>query len=116
MNGSKTLRKMKENPIYLLNNIEDVNSILSESELNELKKMFNSIENFNEISEGIEKNIVKNRLNKCDIITIFNLVEKISHNRDNENHIKHVHSEKVGLARSFFELPEIISRRMFSKK
>ena len=115
MKDSKKSRENKDNPIYLLNNIEDVNAILSEDELYKIREMFNSIDNFNEITEGIEKNIMKNRLNKNDFIAMFNLVDKIAHNRDKARPLELDYPEKMGLAKSFFELPEIISRRLFSK-
>ena len=115
MKSSEKKVEKKENPIYILNDIECVDTVLSEYELHKLREYYSTIENFNEITEYLARNIKSNRIDQRDIIIFFNILKKITLTKRTARPLYN-YQEKRGLARSFFELPEILSHRLFSKK
>ena len=101
-----THNKLKDNPLYLLDDIEETKDILSKQEIGKLEEMFESIDKFNEIYEFIEENIVKKGVSEHDLLSTYNIINKIFHS----NHQKT--SEKIGYTQIFFEIPEILSRKL----
>ena len=99
----------------MLKNIENIDAVLSEYELQKLRKMYSTIENFNEITESLTKNIVSNKINESDLISIFNLIKKTAKTGEKIQPVTD-YSTKRGLVRSFFELPEILSNKLASQK
>jgi hypothetical protein len=113
MKTSKNIRKKSENPIHILHDIEDVNSVLTEEEIGKINRMFESIEEFNQITEYLEKNITENRLKERDLKTLYDIVSKLTIHREKP---KETYLKNIGLTQAFFELPEILSKRLFSQK
>ena len=103
----KTRNIGDDNPLNVLDNIEENNVILSKQERSRLEEMFESIDDFNLIYDFIEEKIVKSGISENDLLQTYNIITKINQNRA---HPKTV--EKMSLTRSFFELPEILSKRI----
>ena len=113
MNKTKKNSKNDLNPINMLHDIENVDSILTGNELKKINELFNSIENFNQITEQLETVIIKNTLTEYDIKFLFYSIKKIVNHKIMSDEEKPVMSKKkLGFAQTFFELPEIISRRL----
>ena len=79
------------------------------------------INNINQITEYLEKSVEKNSLREQDLKKLFEVVSKLMTYQEESNEIFSTKMEltkscartNMGLVRSFFELPEIISRRIF---
>lgn len=112
MNASKN--KENENPINMLHDIEDIDTVLNKDELKIINSLFNSIDNFNQLTDSIEKGLIKNKLNEYQIKMLFNSIIKVANYKKYER--KHEKPEKLGLTKTFFELPEIITRRILTNK
>lgn len=106
INMKKTHNKSKDNPLYLLEDIEESKVILSKQEIDKLEEMFESIDNFNVIFEFIEENIVKKGISEHDLLSTYNIITKTLQS----NHQKT--GEKIGYTQIFFEIPEILSRKL----
>lgn len=113
MNKVEKNSKNYTSPISILHNIEDVKLILTEEEVKKINTLFNSLDNFNQITEQLENEIVKNNLTENELKILFNSIKKIVNHRI-ENSLRKTSGQKkkLGLTQTFFELPEIISRRL----
>ena len=113
MNKFDRNEKDNQDPLSELYDIEKIDRILNKEEMNDLRKMFDSIDNFNVLIENFELNIANNNITKQDIITLFDIVKK-KHDYIERRETYEKPTGKMGLARTFFELPEILSRRIRS--
>lgn len=103
----KTRNIFDDNPIHVLDDIEENNVILSKQERIRLEEMFESIDDFNLIYDFIEEKIVKNGISENDLLTTYNIISKLNQKRARPKIV-----ENMSLTRSFFELPEILSRKI----
>jgi hypothetical protein len=111
----KTKKSIKDSKksMSVLDDIEKVKEVLTEEELRTLDELFYSMNDFNQILDDIENLIIKNNLNEGDLGQLFKIIIKIKENRI-ELKVKKK-SDKMGMTKSFFELPEIISRKILSR-
>ena len=88
-----------------LENIENINEVLTREELDEINSLFISLENFSQIIDDIENIINKNDLNEKSVAKLFTLILNIREKRNVQLPAK---SDRMGLMKTFFELPEIL--------
>jgi hypothetical protein len=101
------------NPISILHDIEDVKLILTEEEVKKINTLFNSLDNFNQITEQLENEIIKNNITEKELRILFKSIKKLVNHRIENNLRKTIgQKKKLGLTQTFFELPEIISKRL----
>ena len=81
MSKAKKNSNNNSNPINMLHDIENVDSILTGNELKKINDLFNSLENFNQITEQLETVIIKNNLTEYDIKFLFYSIKKIVNHR-----------------------------------
>jgi hypothetical protein len=113
MDDSSKKSKTNINPLYILDDIENVKDVLNDEELKIINNLFNSLDNFNLILYNLEKDVVKNNITINDLKIIFNSIIKLVEHRN----IKKIKiDQKMGLTKAFFELPEIISRKILQIK
>ena len=118
-----TMNKVGKKPkrysyaINILDDIENVDLILTEEEVKKINTLFKSIDNFNQITEQMEKVIIKNNVTESDFRILFNSVKKIVAHKVGSNLQKpSEYKRKMGLTQTFFELPEIISKKLSINK
>jgi len=117
-----TMNKVGKKPkrysyaINILDDIENVDLILTEEEVKKINTLFKSIDNFNQITEQMEKVIIKNNVTESDFRILFNSVKKIVAHKVGNNIKSSEYRRKMGLTQTFFELPEIISRKLSINK
>ena len=110
MNNQKKDYKKELNPLRVLDDVENVDSILDEHELNIINSFFNSFESFNQITDNLEYAISNKNINESDIENFFEVLLKV---------VKFKSKSKLGdiprknnLVRTFFELPEILFKKI----
>jgi len=103
----KACTASKGNPMYLLDDIEDTKVMLSKQEIYKLEEMFESIDNFTEVFEFIEEKIVKKGISEHELLSLYKIITKTLHNINQQKA-----TEKISYTRTFFELPEILSRKL----
>lgn len=113
MDDSKENSKVNDNPLYILHDMENVQDFLNNEELKTINNLFNSLDNFNHILFTLEKDAVKNNITINDLKMVFNSIIKLVEYKNIKN-IKR--DKKMGLTKTFFELPEIISRKILQIK
>jgi hypothetical protein len=112
MDDSKE-NSINDNPLYMLHDMENVQEVLNSAELKTINNLFNSLDNFNHILFTLEEDVVKNNITINDLKIVFNSIIKLVEHRNIKN-IKR--DKKMGLTKTFFELPEIISRKILQIK
>lgn len=105
----KSRKNSNDHPIHLLDNIEQIDVVLSKKERQKLEKMFENIANFNLISDFIEENVVKPGIGEKDFLDLYYIITKIFNFKSTEHSIK---KTNMGFTRTFFELPELISEKI----
>ena len=105
---NKGLKKNKNPPINL-DEIENIQTILNEEEIRLISNIFNEIEEFYQITDTIENALSDNRTNYQQLNTLFKTIKKVSYYKILQ---KKQDQTKKSLARTFFELPEIISKKI----
>jgi hypothetical protein len=111
MNNQKNSSKKEDNPLGILDDIENVNLILDEHELAIINSFFKSFESFNQITDNLEYAVSNNQLNERDIERFFDLLLKVVRFKKKSKQREKTHS-KNSLVRTFFELPEILFKRI----
>lgn len=101
--------KDQENPLDMLDNVEDIQTVLSDEELMLINIVFSELEGFDQITDDLEKALSKNIITHNQLTKIFKIITKTVYYKIS---LKMNTPAKKGLARTFFELPEIISKRL----
>ena len=108
-----TSLKNNKDPLSDLYNIENIQTILNEEEIQLISNIFNEIEEFNQITDTIENALSDNRTNHQQLNKIFKTIKKVAYYK---TLLKIQEQPKKSLVRTFFELPEIISKKIFQNK
>ena len=107
-----SLKKNKEQ-YYDIYTIENIKEILNEEEIILINNVFSEIEGFTQITDTIENALSNNRTNQQQLNKIFKAISKVAYYKTSLN----IHRQpKKSLVRTFFELPEIISKKIFQYK
>jgi hypothetical protein len=110
MNNQKKDYKKEPNPLRVLDDIENVDSILDGHELDIINTFFNSFESFNQITDNLEYAISNKNINERDIENFFELLLKVVKFK-NKSRLGEL-PRKNNLVRTFFELPEILFKKI----
>ena len=102
MNDIKKLQDIED--------IENVDTVLTEEEVILLNKVFSELYAFDQITDDLEVALSDNKINHSQLNQLYKIFTKtvylkVSLNRNNP---------PKGFAKTFFELPEIISKKLFS--
>ena len=101
--------KYNKDPLDNLYNIEDIDTILNEEEIRLINNVFNELEEFNQITDSLENALSKNLITDYQLNKIFKTIKKIVYHKTS---LKMGKQAKKSLVRTFFELPEIISKKI----
>ena len=96
-----------------LDDIENVDQILNSEEIKIINTVFNDLENFKQIIDSLEYALDNRILVESDFKTLYNSIIKIVKLRS-EKKVIDEQKEKRSLAKTFFELPELISKKLFT--
>jgi hypothetical protein len=99
----------KIDPLRDLYNIDLVGKILEEEELRLINLVFDEFDDFNQITDAMEDMISKNVINDFQLQRILKTIKKVVYYKVSLNLPS---QEKKSLMRTFFELPEIISKKI----
>lgn len=108
-----TSLKNNKDPLYDLYNIENIQKILNDEEISLINNVFNEIEEFYKITDIFENALSTNQLSHQQLNKIFKTITKIAYYKTS---LKIRRPPKKSLVRTFFELPEIISKKIFQYK
>ncbi|MFC1803737.1 hypothetical protein ACFL0D_07215 [Thermoproteota archaeon] len=102
---------MKDNkgPLDDLDNIENIEVVLDEEELRLINLVFNEVEEFNQITDTLEQALSSNIISHYQFKKIFKTIIKVVYYKISLNMPLQA---KKSLVRTFFELPEIISKKI----
>ena len=97
-----------------LTDIEDreiTDIVLNEEEIKLLNNVFSELEDFEQITDCLETAISDNKINHAQLNNLYKIFTKtvyfkVSLNRNTK--------PKKGIIKTFFELPEIISKKLYS--
>ena len=101
--------KTDKDPLIDLYNIEDIQTMLNDEEIRLINTVFNDIEEVNQITDTIENALSNNRTNYQQLNKIFKTITKIAYYNTT---LKVRTQPKKSIFRTFFELPEIISKKI----
>ena len=101
--------KTDKDPLIDLYNIEDIQTILNDEEIRLINNVFNEMEEFNQITDTIENALSNNRTNHQQLNKIFKTIIKIAYYK---TALKVREPRKKSFFKTFFELPEIISKKI----
>ena len=104
-----TSLKNNKDPLFDLYNIENTKKILNDEEISLINNIFNEIEEFYQITDIFENALSTNQLNHQQLNKIFKTITKIAYYKAS---LKTHKQPKKNLVRTFFELPEIISKKI----
>jgi hypothetical protein len=105
--------KDNKDPLCDLYNIENIDKILTDEEISLINNIFNEIEEFYQITDIFENALSTNQLNHQQLNKIFKIISKTAYYNTS---LKKNRPKKKSLVRTFFELPEIISKKIFQYK
>ena len=94
-----------------IEDMEIIDVVLNEEELNLLHSVFNELNDFEQITDCLEMAVSNNKINHTQLNQLYKIFTKtiyfkVSLNRNTK--------PKKGIIKTFFELPEIISKRFYS--
>ena len=112
-NLMNTSLKNNKEPHYDIYTIENVKEILNEEEIRLINNVFREIEGFTQITDTIENALSNNRTNQQQLNKIFKTITKVAYYKTS---LKKHRQPKKSLVRTFFEIPEIISKKIFQYK
>jgi hypothetical protein len=101
--------KDNKDPLSDLYNIENTQKILNDEEISLINNIFNEVEEFYQITDIFENALSNNQLNHQQLNKIFKAITKIAYYKTS---LKANKQPKKNLVRTFFELPEIISKKI----
>lgn len=104
-----TSLKNNRDPLSDLYNFENTQKILNDEEISLINNIFTQIEEFYQITDIFENALSTNQLNHQQLNKIFKTITKIAYYKTS---LKIHRPPKKNLVRTFFELPEIISKKI----
>jgi hypothetical protein len=99
-------------PLDILDNIEVVDEILSDSEMRLINNVFKDLNDFYIITDKIDFAISENIINEADVRTLYYSILKVVNSKDKTRNKKKRKDRHI--LRAFFELPEIIYEKISS--
>lgn len=96
-----------------LDDIENVDQILNSEEIKIINTVFNDIDNFKQIIDSLEYALNNRILVESDFKILYASIVKMVKSRAEKKGAEE-RKEKRSLAKTFFELPELISKKFFT--
>ena len=100
-------KKISIDPLAKLDDIENVNEVLSKSDIDLINSVFNSMEDFNQIIDNFEYALGEKEIDKKDLERILNSMFEVVNYRIREK-VQKTRKKRSLLFRLIFELPELI--------
>ena len=112
MGASKEKSGMDDNPLNILEDIENIQEILNDQEILLVNNIFVDMKDFYRITECIELALFERKIDRRDLRVLYNSILKVV------MHYYHVRTaeekqNKRNYLRVFFDLPEIINKWLF---
>ena len=98
-----------EKKLYNLETIENVDIILNQEELKLLNKVFYELNGFDQMTDELGKAISDNKINHLQLNQILKIITKTVYFKMELNSSS---QPKKGIINTFFEIPEIISKKV----
>ena len=99
----------KKNPIDNLDDIENIVEVLDEEELRLLNLVFKELDGFSQFTDCLEDALTYNKISQYQFKKIFKSMMKVVFYKVS---LKTPLQPKKGLTKTFFELPEIIQKKI----
>ena len=112
MGASKEKPGTGDNPLHILEDIENIQEILDDQERRLLNDVFVDMKDFYRITECIELALSERIIERRDLRVLYSSILKVvMHN----HHVRMAEEkqEKRNYLRAFFDLPEILSKWLF---
>ena len=101
---------MKHNKLTDIEDCEAIDVVLDVEEIKLLNKVFDEIEDFEHITDCLERAVSDNKINHSQLNQLYKIFTKTVYLKVSLNR----NTPPKGFAKTFFELPEIISKKLFS--
>jgi hypothetical protein len=112
MGASKEKPGTGDNPLQILEDIENIQEILDDQERRLLNDVFVDMKDFYRMTECIELALSERRIERRDLRVLYSSILKVvMHN----HHVRTAEEKqkKRNYLRAFFDLPEILSKWLF---
>jgi hypothetical protein len=112
MGASKEKSVMDDNPLNILEDIENIQEILDDQEMRLVNNIFVDMKEFYRITECIELALLERKIDRRDLRVLYNSILKVvMHNY----HVRMAEEKqkKRNYLRVFFDLPEILNKWLF---
>lgn len=112
MDASKEKSGMDDNPLNILEDIENIQEILNDQEMRLVNNIFVDMKDFYRITEYIELALSEKKIDRRDLRVLYNSILKVVMQN---YHVRTVEEKqkKRNYLRVFFDLPEILNKWLF---
>lgn len=112
MGASKEKSRMDDNPLNILEDIENIQEILNDQEILLVNNIFVDMKDFYRITECIELALSERKIDRRDLRVLYNSILKVVMH---DYHVRMAEEKqnKRNYLRVFFELPEILNKWLF---
>jgi len=112
MDASKEKSGMDDNPLNILEEIENIQEILNDQEMRLVNNIFVDMKDFYRITEYIELALSEKKIDRRDLRVLYNSILKVVMQN---YHVRTVEEKqkKRNYLRVFFDLPEILNKWLF---
>lgn len=112
MGASKEKSRMDDNPLNILEDIENIQEILNDQEMLLVNNIFVDMKDFYRITECIELALSERKIDRRDLRVLYNSILKVVMH---DYHVRMAEEKqnKRNYLRVFFELPEILNKWLF---
>jgi hypothetical protein len=98
-----------EDPLRMLEDIENIQEILNDTEMRLVNDVFINMNDFYRITENIERALTDNRIDIRDLkVLYYSILKVVSHRKKKRD--REEKKKKRNYIRTFFDLPEIINK------
>jgi len=112
MGASKEKSGMDDNPLSILEDIENIQEILSDQEIRLVNNIFVDMIDFYRITECIELALSEKKIDRRDLRVFYNSILKVVMHNYHVQLAEKKQNERNYL-RVFFDLPEILNEWLF---
>jgi len=115
MSISKEKSSIDDKPLKMLEEIENIQEILTDSEIRLVNNVFFNMEDFYRITENIEMALSDNKIDRRDLRVLYNSILKVVIHKYKIK-VTEEKQKKHNYIRTFFDLPEIINKWLFQTR
>jgi hypothetical protein len=116
MNPSEERSGTDDDPLNMLEDLENIHEILNEQEIRLVNSIFVDMNDFYNITDRVEAALSEKKIDRRDLRVLYNSILKVViHNHHVRSNAERKNRER-NYVRSFFDLPKIINKWLFNAR